>query len=87
MNEIHSEYSSTDSMGGDYTDYQGETTQQTGTQATTATESSTKAQKQLQQHLRQQLLQRQRYDSGSYKRQHHRQKEQPAEKSVKEILR
>ena len=42
MNEIHSEYSSTDSMGGDYTDYQGETTQQTGTQATTATESSTK---------------------------------------------
>ena len=42
MNEIHSEYSSTDSMGGNYTDYQGETTQQTGTQATTATESSTK---------------------------------------------
>ena len=32
----------TDSMGGSYTDYQGETTQQTGTQATTATESSTK---------------------------------------------
>ena len=42
MNAIHSEYSSTDSMGGSYTDYQGETTQQTGTQATTATESSTK---------------------------------------------
>ena len=42
MNAIHSEYSSTDSMGGNYTDYQGETTQQTGTQATTATESSTK---------------------------------------------
>ena len=42
MNAIHSEYSSTDSMGGDYTDYQGETTQQTGTQTTTATESSTK---------------------------------------------
>ena len=42
MNTIHSEYSSTDSMGGSYTDYQGETTQQTGTQATTATESSTK---------------------------------------------
>ena len=31
MNTIHSEYSSTDSMGGNYTDYQGETTQQTGT--------------------------------------------------------
>ena len=42
MNAIHSEYSSTDSMGGNYRDYQGETTQQTGTQATTATESSTK---------------------------------------------
>ena len=42
MNAIHSEYSSTDSMGGNYKDYQGETTQQTGTQATTATESSTK---------------------------------------------
>ena len=27
MNAIHSEYSSTDSMGGSYTDYQGETTQ------------------------------------------------------------
>ena len=42
MNAIHSEYSSTDSMGGNYTDYQGDTTQQTGTQATTATQSSTK---------------------------------------------
>lgn len=66
MNAIHSEYSSTDSMGGSYTDYQGETTQQTGTQATTATESSTKGTEATTAHLRQQLLQRRAYNSGSY---------------------
>ena len=85
MNAIHSEYSSTDSMGGNYRDYQGETTQQTGTQATTATESSTKGTEATTAApttaapttaaLRQRLLQRQ----------HHRQKNSQQRISKKNI--
>ena len=86
MNEIHSEYSSTDSMGGDYTDYQGETTharqehrQQQRQRA------AQRAQKQLQQHLRQQLLQRQRLRQRLLQRQHHRQKNSQQRISKKNI--
>lgn len=90
MNEIHSEYSSTDSMGGNYTDYQERLHSRQEHRQQQRQRAAQRAQKQLQQHLRQQLLQRQRLQRQRLRqrllqRQHNRQKNSQQRISKKNI--